>query len=104
MPSPNEWLDGALYPDVAPPTELATLAERVDFIARLCAAWDFGRLPSQATVAEVRRTEWRQAVDACRLLTSPAYHLLRAWHNLPPLPYLGRQMAYIREDPNLEYV
>jgi hypothetical protein len=55
-------------------------------------------------VAEIRRREWREAIDACRLLTSPAYHLLRAWHHLPPLPYLGRQVASIRDDPNLAYV
>jgi len=104
MPSQNDWLDGALYPDVEPPTELDSLAERVDFVARLCAAWDFGLLPSPQTVAEVRRSEWREAVDACRLLTSPSYHLLRMWHNLPPSPYLGQHMAYIRDDPSLEYV
>ena len=104
MPSRNDWLDGALYPDIETPVELDSLAERVDFVARLCAAWDFGLLPSPQTVAEIRRAEWREAVDACRLLTSPVYHLLRAWHDLPTLPYLGRQMAYIRDDPNLAYV
>ena len=87
------WIDGALYPDTEPPATLEGLAERVDFLARLCAAWDFGLLPNPETVAEVRRPEWREAVDACRLLTSPAYHLLRSWHGLPPLPYLGQQMA-----------
>jgi len=55
-------------------------------------------------VAEVRRPEWREAVEACQLLTSPAYHLLRRWHGLPTLPYLGQQLAYIRDDPHLEYV
>ena len=70
----------------------------------LCAAWDFGRLPDSEVVREIRRPEWREAVDACRLLTSPAYHLLRDWHHLPPLPYLGRTLAYIREDANLEYI
>lgn len=98
------WIDGVLYPDTEPPATLEGLAERVDFLARLCAAWDFGLLPNPETVAEIRRPEWREAVDACRLLTSPAYHLLRSWHGLPPLPYLGQQMAYIRDDPNLEYV
>ena len=98
------WINGTLYPDTEPPATLEGLAERVDFLARLCAAWDFGLLPNPETVAEVRRPEWREAVDACRLLTSPAYHLLRSWHGLPPLPYLGQQMAYIRDDPNLEYV
>ncbi len=108
MHSPNgpdrEWIDGVLYPDVDPPEELYGLAERVDFLARVCAAWDFGVLPNPETVAEIRRVEWREAVDACRLLTSPTYHLLRKWHGLPPLPYLGRQMAYISHDPSLEHV
>ena len=101
MPS---WIDGALYPDTATPAAISTLSERVDFLNRLCAAWDFGVLPSKETVAEVRRPEWREAVDRCQFLTSPAYHLLRRWHNLPPVAYLGQQLAYIREDPNLEYV
>lgn len=98
------WIDGALYPDTDVPSELDTLADRVDFMARLCAAWDFGLLPDAQTVTEIRRPEWREAVDGCRLLTSPAYHLVRSWHGLPVLPYLGQQLAYIRDDPNLEYV
>ncbi len=98
------WIDGALYPDTEPPEALDDLAGRVDFLARLCAAWDFGVLPSEATVTEIRRSAWREAVDACRLLTSPAYHLLRDWHNLPRLPYLGQELAYIRDDPNLKHV
>ena len=101
MPS---WIDGALYPDAGIPTRLSTLADRVDFLARLCAAWDFGLLPYPETVTEIRRRHWREAVDACRLLTSPAYHLLRSWHKLPPLPYLGQELAYIRDDPSLAYV
>jgi hypothetical protein len=36
--------------------------------------------------------------------TSPAYHLLRNWHGLETLPYLGQQLAYIRDDPNLAYI
>ena len=39
------WIDGALYPDVDPPDRLQGLDERVDFLARLCAAWSFGVLP-----------------------------------------------------------
>ena len=104
MPSPDDWLDGALYPEVEPPVTLDSLAARVDFVARLCAAWDWGLLPAPETVAQIRRSEWREAVDVCHLLTSPVYHLLRAWHHLPPLPYLGAQMPHIAEDPNLTYV
>jgi hypothetical protein len=80
------------------------LAAQIDFLVRLCGAWDFGILPHEATVREIRRPQWREAVDECELLTSPTYHLLRQWHGLPPLPYLGDRLAYIRDDPNLEYV
>lgn len=100
----NKWLDGSLYPDTSPPQVLLRLAERVDFIARLCAAWDFGVLPEWETIEEIRQPVWREAVAQCRLLTSPTYHLLRTWHGLPPLPYLGQKYAYITDDPNLEYV
>jgi hypothetical protein len=100
----SRWLDGALYPDTDIPDSLNTLAEQVDFLARLCAAWDFGLLPEAGTIDEILREEWRPAVDACRLLTSPAYHLLRRWHALPPLSYLGQQIALIRDDPCLTQV
>jgi hypothetical protein len=100
----SEWIDGALYPDTQPPVALRDLGDRVDFLARLCGAWDFGLLPDSEMVVEIRRPDWRDAVDACRLLTSPTYHLLRSWHGLPPLPYLGQILAYIRDDPNLAYV
>jgi len=102
--SNNSWLDGSLSPDPDVPETLETLAERVDFLARLCAAWDFGLLPLQETVTEIRKPEWTPAVEACRLLTSPAYHLLRRWHRLPPLPYLGEQIAAIRDDPCLAQI
>jgi hypothetical protein len=101
MPS---WIDGSLYPDTEVPDEIATLEDRVDFLARLCAAWDFGVLPEAETVAEIRRPEWREAVEATRLLTSPAYHLVRKWHGLPSAPYLGQQIALIRDDPDLARV
>ena len=100
----RSWIDGTLYPDTDVPKTIDTLSDQVDFLARLCAAWDFGVLPESETVAEIRRPAWREAVDQCRLLTSPAYHLVRHWHNLPALPYLGQELAYIRDDPNLAYV
>jgi hypothetical protein len=101
---PSLWIDGTLYPDKEPPEALDTLADRVDFVARLCSAWDFGLLPYPETVEEICRPEWREAVDACRLLTSPVYHLLREWHGLEHLPYLGTRLAYIEQDPCLKYV
>jgi hypothetical protein len=98
------WIDGSLYPDEEPPEALDELGQRVDFLARLCAAWDFGVLPEEDTAIEVCRDSWRDAVEACQLLTSPAYHLLRRMHGLPEAPYLGQSLAYIREDPNLPFV
>lgn len=100
----SQWIDGSLYPDIEPPVRLETLGDQIDFLARLCAAADYGVLPLPETLDEIRRPSWRPAVDACRLLTSPTYHLLRRWHSLPPLPYLGQQLAYIRDDPSLAFV
>lgn len=97
-------IDGALYPDQEVPERLESLGDKIDFIARLCSAWDFGLLPDIETIRELRSDQWREAIDACNLLTSPTYHLLRAWHHLPALPYLGSIPAYIRDDPNLEHV
>jgi hypothetical protein len=98
------WLDGSLYPEGAIPDALESPADRVDFPARLCSAWDFGILPNSDTVAEIRNPEWIPAVQACRLLTSPAYHLVRRWRHLSSLPYLGGQIASIRDDPYLSRV
>jgi hypothetical protein len=100
----KDWLDATLYPDVDPPADLILLADRVDFLARLCAAWDFGVIPYLETIDEIRRPEWKDAVDACLLLTSHTYHLLRRWHKLTAAPYLGQKLAYIRDDPNLAYI
>lgn len=97
-------IDGALYPDQPTPSRLDTMEKKIDFLTRLCGAWDFGRLPDPETVDEVSQPHWRKAVDACRMLTSPAYHLLRRRQGLPELPYLGRRIPEIADDPNLQYV
>jgi hypothetical protein len=101
MPS---WIDGTLYPDTEIPEDIHSLEARIDFLSRLCSAWDFGVLPERETVEEIRHPEWQSAVDACRLLTSPVYHLLRKWHDLPELPYLGDDILHVRDDPSLAYV
>ena len=99
-----DWFDPTLYPDVVRPAVPASEEDRIDFIARLCAAWDFGVLPREPTIREVRSIAWRSAVDQCRLLTSVSYHLLREWHGLPRLEFLGSVPAYVREDPSLQHV
>ena len=76
-------IDESLYPDESPPPDMTAIEDRVDYVARLCAAWDFGLLPDPDVVDELITLDWREAVDRCRLLTSPTYHLLRRWHELP---------------------
>lgn len=36
--------------------------------------------------------------------TSPSYHFVRLWQGLPSQPYLGQQLASIRDDPSLDFV
>lgn len=98
------WVDGTLYPDRPPPEKIVSLADRIDFLVRLCGAWDFGVLPDPETLTEVRRPEWREAVDQARILTSPVYHLLRRWHGLPRERYLSAPLPYIRDDPSLQFL
>lgn len=40
----KHWIDGSLYPDREVPESLDILGDRIDFIARVCGAWDFGVL------------------------------------------------------------
>ncbi|OGJ86652.1 MAG: hypothetical protein A2268_13175 [Candidatus Raymondbacteria bacterium RifOxyA12_full_50_37] len=100
----QSWVDGSLYPDESPPLTFTGLPEKVDFLARVCGAWDFGILPRSDTIQEILQPEWKAAVDACNLLTSASYHLVRKWHGLKQLPYLGDQLAYIRDDENLQHI
>ncbi len=97
----NGWIDGSLYPDEEVPDRLDNLADRIDFIARVCGAWDFGLLPLPITLKEILKKDWKKAVDETRLLTSCAYHLLRELHDLEPLPYLGPKFPDILNDPFL---
>ena len=100
-----DWIDTALYPELdTPPQQLLTVDDQADFIARMCGAWDFGIYPFPETITEVRKPEWREAVDRCQLHTSHTSYLLREWHGLSPLAYLGFVPAYIRDDPYLSQV
>lgn len=96
--------NGSLYPDQEIPESLDNLPDRIDFIARLCSAWDFGVLPYPLTLNEILKKEWREAVAETNLLTSCAYHLLRELHGLEPAPYLGPKFPHILEDPYLSMV
>ncbi len=97
-------IDGSLYPDKEQPASLRAFPEKVDYLARLCSAWDFGILPDEETFREIRRAHWKEAVESCRLLTSPTYHLVRRWHGLLQLPFLGSIPSIMADDENLEFV
>ena len=53
-------IDGSLSPDEPPPVVHDSLTERVDYLVRLCSAWDFGILPDGEALREIRRrsTSW----------------------------------------------
>lgn len=107
MSSANDnrtWIDGSLYPDVPVPESLASLGDRIDFVVRLCGAWDFGIMPRPVTLDEILKPEWREAVEATQMLTSCAYHLLREMHGLHPVRYLGPKYPHILNDPCFEMV
>lgn len=98
------WIDGSLYPDRPVPNELSNLPDRVDFIVRVCSAWDFGIIPEPDTWKEILKVDWKNAIDQTRLLTSCAYHVLRELQNLQPLEYLGPVYPEILNDPFLAEV
>ena len=93
------WIDGSIYPDQDVPDSLESLSDKIDFIARLCSAWDFGLLPLPITLKEILKKDWKHAVDETKLLTSCAYHLLRELHGLEPVRYLGPKFPEISNDP-----
>ncbi len=98
------WFDESLYPEEPGVSSPRTIEEQVDFVARVCGAWDFGILPGRETIEEIRTPHWRAAVDECRLLTSVSYHLLREWHGLPPAVFLGSIPAFVSRDAELSKV
>ena len=100
----SHWLDEIHFPDIKKPTKNDPISLRVELRSKLCVLWDNGLLPESDMITEIRKDEWKQAVEATRLLTSPAYHLLRRWHSLPSLPYLGQSIALIRDDYCLRFI
>lgn len=98
------WIDGSLYPEIDVPDNLGTKELKIDFIARLCGAWDFGLLPDPSTLRQVLSPEWKEAINETYQLTSCAYHLLRELHGLEPLSYLGVPFPEILNDECLHMI
>ena len=83
---------------------METLEEKVDYVVRVCGAWDFGIMPKPETLRRLRSPEWRPAIEQAQMLTSCAYHLLRELQGLPSAEYLGPRYPEIENDPCLRMV
>ncbi len=68
-------IDYSVYPDVERPIPLSTPGERADYLARICGAWDFGFLPTEATFDLFNG--WRDIFDEFPLPHSPSYLAFR---------------------------
>lgn len=88
----NPEIDTSLYPDREPPADLACESEAADYLQRVCAAYDFGIVPSPEVRAGLRQR--RDIFDRYPLPASPAYHALRRWFGWPPVP--GRPPLRLR--------
>jgi hypothetical protein len=80
-------IDASLYPDCEPPTNLTDEAAAVDYLMRVCGAYDFG-IPPRPDVVETLRT-MRAIFDKYPLLDSMAYHALRRQFGWPALNHVG---------------
>lgn len=77
-------IDGSVYPDREfPPRSLDTLEERADYLHRVCAAWDYGVPPDPETFTLF--AAWEEVFDRVPIVTSPAYHAMRAWLGWEPV-------------------
>ena len=83
-------IDGSVYPDRSPPSELKDPHDMADYLHRVCSAFDFGVPPEEDTLRLF--SQWKAVFDRFPLAHSPAYHALRAffgWEPVKRLPHLG---------------
>lgn len=78
-------IDGSVFPErEAPPRTLHSVEDQADYVHRVCAAWDYGVPPDAHTFALF--SAWRDVFDRFPIVTSPAYHAMRAWFGWEPVP------------------
>ena len=78
-----DTIDHSLYPDTAAPDDLSDEHVAADYVQRVCAAYDFGIVPSADVLATLRGL--RAVFDRFPLPASPAYHALRRLFGWPPV-------------------
>jgi hypothetical protein len=75
-------LDHSVYPDLdPPPADLPTLADKADYVHRVCSAFDFGIFPEPDDW--LLFAGWREVFDRFPLPHSPAYHTFRTRYGWP---------------------
>lgn len=80
-------IDHSLYPDATAPEDLRDESVAADYVQRVCAAYDFGIVPSADVLGTLRGL--RAVFDRFPLPASPAYHALRRlfeWPSVPSVP------------------
>jgi hypothetical protein len=78
------YIEGSVYPELeSPPRSLDSIEDRADYVHRICAAWDYGVQPDPATFALF--SGWKDVFDRFPIVTSPAYHAMRAWFAWEPV-------------------
>ena len=78
-------IDGSVFPDRdSPPQSLDSPEDMADYVHRVCSAWDYGVPPDALTFALF--SGWRSVFDRFPIVTSPAYHAMRAWFDWEPVP------------------
>jgi len=106
----KHWIDGSLYPDREVPESLDTLEDRIDFIARVCGAWDaeewdilqhIRMTPEerQRVAAELRKRVFCSATDPVKENQKAIENLKPLWISPNPLKFLRnrRKLARFRE-------
>jgi hypothetical protein len=69
-------LDYSVYPDLDElPETLSTNADKADYVARICGAWDFGITPTRETFELF--VGWRDVFDRFPIVASPAFEAFR---------------------------
>ena len=91
-------LDASVYPDQDPPEELATDADKADYLHRIVSAFDHGVVPDGSTLDLL--SGWKEIFDRFPLKASPSYHALRSifgWEPVERLPFFT-EPAYLKFD------
>jgi hypothetical protein len=93
-------LDHSVYPDInPPPDDLLSIEDRMDYVHRICAAFDFGIFPEE-TDWELF-AGWKEVFDRFPMTDSPGWHTFRSWYGWEPAPHTQRLGAPVWKEEDL---